>query len=234
MQAIIRCGSGRYYCTPIFGRYINKHSPESPFDWYVICFDEAKEKLIQYPFYRYDRKPYLDLMVLTSDSDLTGWVQNAQGYEGVSFLSQSEALVLIQSGDLPVGLRTQCMACDLHEDFSCFRPVTNTADIRKLMSITGSFHDSIITKMESHPNGSLHVLFEGAWGCSVELLFSGDVSYCADSKSPEAGDPYWYESSIALKEGYVYLIDAEIDVADLTNDYAWFKARSMQYRIIPE
>ena len=102
------------------------------------------------------------------------------------------------------------------------------------MCITGAFHDARIAELEKRPNGSLYVLFDGVWGCSVELMFSGDVSYCVESRNPEKWDPYWLESSILLQNGYVYFADTVIDLTEPNDDCCWFKAKTMEFNIIPD
>ena len=102
------------------------------------------------------------------------------------------------------------------------------------MLITGELHDARIVKLEKQPDGSLYVLFDGVWGCSVELVFSGDVAYCAESRNPEKWDPYWFESSIVVQDGLVYFFDSSKNLTALNDNDCWFKAKTMAYRIISE
>ncbi len=47
--------------------------------------------------------------------------------------------------------------------------------------------------------------------------------------------PYWYGSTIILKDGFVYFVDEEeMSVDQITEGYCYFKARHMKYRIIPD
>lgn len=235
MQAIIRYGDGRFYCSPIFGMYYDKNSKQKPFDAYVICFDEGKEKLVRHPLYNPKKKPYLNLMVLATDDDRSEWVSSEDDrYKGVIFLPWAMALKAVKDGFLPGELKKRCQEQDHHEDYSGFHQIKTDAHIRRLMTITGEFHDARIAKSEEQPDGSLYVLFDGVWGCSVELVFSGDVSYCTDSRDPKKWDPYWLGSSAVIKDGYIYFTDDAVDISQLNDNYCWFKARTMKYRIIPE
>ena len=82
--------------------------------------------------------------------------------------------------------------------------------------------------------GSLRVFFTGVWGCDVELFFEGDVSYCTESRNPENYDPYWGDSQVAFTDGFiVFYDDSETDVKDINDNWCWFKARKMSYRILP-
>ena len=233
MQAIIRCGKGKYYCSPIFGVY--READEKPFRSYAVCFDENKERLIKQPIFNPKKKPFLNLMVIYTDESRSDWVDYGNGYEGVGFLTFEKVSELIADGNLPDDIRKACDALDLHEDFSDFKEIKSSDDIEKLMLITGYFHDGIIDKSEEYPDGSVYVMFDGVWGCKVELMFSGDVSCCTESEKLEEYDSYWYESSIIIKDGYIYFVDWITDeVPELNDDFRWFKAKSMKYRIIPE
>ncbi len=233
MQAIIRCGKGKYYCSPIFGMY--RESDEKPFKAYVVCFDANKERLIKQPIFNPKRKPFLNLMVIYTDENRSGWIDYGNGYEGVGFLSPEKASKFINDGNLPADIRKACDSLDLHEDFSDFKEIKTSEDIEKLLLVTGYFHDGIIDKSEKCQDGSLYVKFDGIWGCKVELIFTGDVSYCLESEKLDEYDSYWYEASVIIKDGYIYLVDWITDnVPELSDDFRWFKAKSMKYRIIPE
>lgn len=234
MQGIIRCGNGKYYCSPIFGMYINKNALNTPFHAFVICFDESKTKLVKQPLYNPIAKPYLELMVLFTDDDQTGWINWDNQYQGVDFLPLKLALKIVNDGLVPCEIQKRCIEYDLFEDYSVFKAIKTEDDIKTFMLITGELHDARIVKLEKQPDGSLYVLFDGVWGCSVELVFSGDVAYCAESRNPEKWDPYWFESSIVFQDGLVYFFDSSKKLTALNDNDCWFKAKTMAYRIIPE
>ena len=235
MQAIIRRGNGRFYCSPIFGKYYDKESKQAPFDAYVICFDEKKEKLIKYPLYDTEKKPYLDLLVLITDDDESNWINYNDKYIGVDFISYDRSLTIVEEKTLSDETKKLCHELDHDEDYSGFKSIHTYNDIKKFMLITGQFHDAWIAKLEERADGSLYVLFDGVWGCNVEIVFFNDVSYSTDSRDPNIYDPYWLGSSIIIKDGYIYFVDDVIaDVSEITDYFCWFKAKEMKYRIIPE
>lgn len=43
------------------------------------------------------------------------------------------------------------------------------------MNVTGWFHDAFIKELEED-NNVLRVLFDGSWGCKIEMFFEGKVS----------------------------------------------------------
>ena len=64
---------------------------------------------------------------------------------------------------------------------------------------------------------------------------SEDLEYDTSSRNPDYYDPYWYGSTIIIKNGFVYFIDEDnISVDEITEGYCYFKARHMKYRIIPD
>lgn len=234
MQAIIRLGNGKYYCTPVFGEYITKDRTAN-YDSFVVCFDEKKEKLVKVSLLDPQRKPYLIPLVLTTDNSTDGWSTDASGYCGVSFLPFAEVLQYLNGAVLPTEILQKCAALDLHEDFTGFVSLKKQSDCDKLMYLTGAFHDAKIEKYEQRPDGSLYVLFHGVWGCTVELLFAGEVSYCADGRDLEKYDPYWLDSSLVYRDGFFYLYDdMNACIEDLDDSFYWFKSKSLQYRIIPD
>ena len=164
----------------------------------------------------------------------TGWINWDNQYQGVDFLPLKLALKIVNDGLVPCEIQKRCIEYDLFEDYSVFKAIKTEDDIKTFMSITGELHDARIVKLEKQPDGSLYVLFDGVWGCSVELVFSGDVAYCAESRNPEKWDPYWFESSIVFQDGLVYFFDSSKNLTALNDNDCWFKAKTMAYRIIPE
>lgn len=98
---------------------------------------------------------------------------------------------------------------------------------------TGNFHDACIEEQKISDGGELYLRFTGIWGCQVEIWFWDDLEYCTDSRNPEYWDPYWSCSTLLLFDGYVYFVDEELEVNEITDEYCWFKARHMKYHIIP-
>ncbi len=236
MQAIIRLGNGQYYHTPIFGYYNDHKKAEDSTHSYVIVFDSDRTHLVKKPIFDPRKKPYLDLMVIITDDSKIGWNCDENGYGGVAFLPKNLALSLVQSGELPNYIKKKCLELVSKEKIEAFKPIDSECAIKKFMLITGSCHDARIERLEKGPDGSLYVLLDGIWGCKAELVFEGDVNYCTDSRNPEYEDPYWYGVSIKITDEYIYFVDCEdFEIEQLNDDdYCWFKAESLKYRIIPK
>lgn len=114
-----------------------------------------------------------------------------------------------------------------------YREIKTEKDIEDFDWATGNFHDAYIKEQKILEGGELYLRFSGIWGCQVEIWFWDDLEYCSESRNPEYNDPYWSCSTLELKNGYVYFVDGEIDMKEITDGYCWFKARHMKYHIIP-
>ena len=233
MRAVIRLGNGKYYCSPLFG-ICSKKALFSSFVPYVICLDERKERLIRQPLYDPDIHSSLSSMVLFIDEDSTDWIRQSKDYTGVDFLPQADALKYAAKGVTPENVLKRCLSYDFEEDLSVFKPVLTEDDASQFLCLTGELHDAYIKKMETRPDGSVYVLFDGAWGCRAEAIFSGDVSYNLDGRDGVNYDRFWYGSSIFLHDGYVYLADDISRVEEVPASECYFKAKSMLYRVTPE
>ena len=94
-----------------------------------------------------------------------------------------------------------------------------------------NFHDGYIVKEQLQADGKLYLKFAGLWGCQLEVWFWGDLEY---DTSAVQDNPDWFGSTTLLADGFVYLVDDEQKTVDqITNDYCYFKARHMQYHLIP-
>ncbi|MCI8491313.1 MAG: hypothetical protein HFJ04_13925 [Lachnospiraceae bacterium] len=73
------------------------------------------------------------------------------------------------------------------------------------------------------------------WGCKIEILLEGDISYQTESRNPELYDPYWYGATMIRQDGYIYLMDEEdMKVEDISDESCWFRSRRVKYHVIPE
>lgn len=94
-----------------------------------------------------------------------------------------------------------------------------------------NFHDGYIVKEQLQADGKLYLKFAGLWGCQLEVWFWGDLEY---DTSAVQDNPDWFGSTTLLADGFIYLVDDEQKMVDqITNDYCYFKARHMQYHLIP-
>ena len=80
-----------------------------------------------------------------------------------------------------------------------------------------------------------YLLFDGTWGCKIEVWFRGDLEYDTSSRPSAEYDQFWLGSTVILQDGFVYLIDDDdMTVDKIGPGYCYFKARHMKYRIIPD
>ena len=100
--------------------------------------------------------------------------------------------------------------------------------------MTGGFHDAFIAEERMQEDGRLYLKFDGTWGCNIEVWFWGDLDYNNPVVEPEDGDPYWYDSTIIQQDGFIYFVDDDVSsIEQIRPGHFHFKARHMQYRIIP-
>ena len=128
----------------------------------------------------------------------------------------------------------KCRELDSRFHYTEYNEIADDTDIDRLMNVSGWFHDAVIKKMEERDD-RLRVLFDGVWGCKIEVFFEGDISYNTESRNPEFYDPYWGGSTMIHQNGYFYFVDEDnMKVEDIREGYCWFKARKVAYRVIPD
>jgi len=238
MHAIIRCGKGEYYLSTVFGYFCNitatdNHQKylERIHNQYYLVLDKDKKKLIkQYTFNKASK--YLDLSILIVESNNEGWELDENGYGCVKFLCDVNQDTI--EDELPDHLLTKCINIDSDYKYEQFQEIRTLVDIENLMTVSGGFHDAFIVEHKQNDDGSLYLLFDGTWGCKIEVWFDGNVSYSIASRIGDECDPYWFGSTVLIDDGYVYFMDGkDMSISDIGDDYCWFKAKHMKYHVIP-
>ena len=232
MYAIIREGDGKFYTSMVFGYY--KSSDDSDYkNRFWIVLNKEKTALVKQHVLQQNTK-YLIPMVLISDADANGWNKIGENQESVDFLPIEDLLSMIDGGTVPNELTRKCIELDSAYKFESIRTIGTVNDIRDLDWVSGGFHDAFIADIKQNDD-SLYILFDGTWGCKIEVWFEGDISYDTSSRDPEKRDPYWMGSTVTIDNGFVCLIDDEdVSINDINSSYCWFKARTMKYRVIPD
>jgi len=231
MYAIIREGAGKFYTSMVFGYYQSLDASDYKSRSWIIL-NKEKTALIRQPFLQ-QNTTYLIPMVIIVDADDSDWNKEDENRKSAAFLPTNDLTEMIEENRLPAHLLQKCIDLDQAYRFESVREIKTEADIRDLMWASGEFHDAFISEMQE-ANGALFILFDGTWGCKVEVWFAGEIAYDVSSRDAEKYDPYWFGGSVILKDGFIYLIDDEnAAVEDIEEGYCWFKARRMQYRIIP-
>lgn len=240
MHAIIRQGNGKYYVSAVFGYFKDIRSAdaherylEDTYKSFYVIWDEKKEKLIRW-FAMEQNTRFLIPQVLVVDSEQEDWVKDEDGSEHVSFLSREEASKVCDSGYLTQDLREKCLLVDDGYGFDPYPEIRTQRDIDNLDWVSGNFHDAYIKEIKTLDSGELYVLFDGVWGCKIELWFRDDVEYDISSRDVEAYDIYWFGSTVILQDGFVYLVDdKDMTVEQIDKGFCYFKARHMKYHVIP-
>jgi len=234
MHAIIRQGDGRYYTSVVLACYDDSPN-EHGYGRYFIVLNEEKNKIIKQLMYNPAKKPYIDTIVLLIDDKQTDWNVDNDGYGCVNLFTKSALLEYSQGKDIPDDLLEKCKNLDSCYNYKEYNTIDNQEDIERFMLVSGCFHDASIQETELLEDETLRVLFEGLWGCSIEMFFSGNVSYCTESRNPKLYDPYWFGASIIIDNGMIIFVDEEdVELEDINDNYCWFKAEKLVYRVIPE
>lgn len=232
MYGIVRTGNGNYYTSMIFGFYRGESYSKN--FWLVL--NQEKTALVKQRVLNPDNK-YIEVMVLITDCDESNWTElpeDVQGFHGVDYLPE-QIISMIENHSVPDEILKRCIQEGNSYVFTEYPEIKTEQDIKNLDWTTGGFHDARIKEMIQNQY-SLYVRFDGTWSCEVELWFSGDVEYDVSSRNPEECDPYWFDSTVLLKDGFVYFADEEKLTAEEIEqgNYCWFKAKNMKYHIIPD
>ena len=239
MYAIIRLGKGEYYISVVFGYYCvitatddHQRYLEGIHNQYYLVLNKEKNKLVKQYIFDKNSK-YLEPSVLIVDCDQDNWNVDSEGYGGIDFLTDISQDNI--EDEIPAALLNRCIQIDADYHYNEYPVIKSQADVDNLMSVSGYFHDAYIDKFKEYDDGSVFVTFDGVWGCSIEVWFSGNVSYSIKSRDPEEYDPYWFGSTVLIEDGFVYFVDDDdMEVEDIGDGYCWFKARNMRYHVIPD
>ncbi|MBQ1925043.1 MAG: hypothetical protein II767_10440 [Proteobacteria bacterium] len=240
MYALIRLGHGKYYGSYVFGYYENIVSTdeyqryvESIYSPYYVVLNEEKTRLVRV-FEMAQNKPQLIRQVLIVDLEQQ-WTFDEDGTGGVSFLPRHLADSVIEMGETPPDILEACLALDREYHYEPYQMIRNDADISNLMGVFGGFHDACIDCERLQEDGRLYLKFKGEWGCDLEVWFWDDLQYCTKAVDPELYDPYWFDSTLIIENGYVYLMsDSDRRAEDVNDGLCWFRAKNMMYRVIPK
>lgn len=241
MHAIIRQGDGKNYVSAVFGVYLGSdetddsgriiQKDDNP---YWIVWNAEKTRLIRWFSMVPDTK-YLIKQILIVDSDQDNWNTDEDGVGCVDFLSRELLDSILDEEYQPEEILKKCREMDAGYVYSDVREIRSPKDISDLEWISGGFHDARIAKEELQDEDTLYLLFDGIWGCKIEVWFSGDLEYDTSSRAPGTDDPYWFGATVIMQDGFVYLADEEdMTVDSITKGDCYIRARQVKYRIIPD
>lgn len=241
MHVIIRLGNGEYYTSAVFGYYSDIKSTdkyqrfhEKIYSPYYIVWDKSKSRLIKVLEMEPNTK-YLIPQVLIVSCVQEGWVQNDNGIGGVDFLPRAIADEFSTSGALPKNIRERCNFIENQFIYETHHEILNDQDIEDFYCVSRGFHDAYIREKSELEDGSLYVLFDGLWGCCIEIWLWGDVEYDTSSRDSEEYNQYWFSSTLLMHDGFIYFVDEkDMSVEKIDSNYCWFKSRHMKYHVIPD
>ena len=263
MHAIIRQGEGKYYVSAVFGYYkditatddYEKYLQNIYNAYYVVWDAEGKRLarcLAMVPDTKYIlpdlptiaapnrlwREPsqiYIIPQVIIIDANQGNWRKDEEGVGCVDFLNRDLLDSFLDRDEQPKEILDKCRAMDAGYVYEETTEIKTEADIVNLSWASGGFHDAFIAKGELMGDGTLYLLFDGTWGCKIEVWFWGDLEYDTSSMNSDEYDHFWLGSTVILQDGFVYLInDDDMTVDKIAPGYCYFKARHMKYRIIPD
>lgn len=233
MYAIINKGNGKFYTSMVFACYKDRQTEHETnyLNQYVIVLNENKTALVKRYFFDSNRRPYLHKMVIITDGNLKDWnIDDNTGCGELKITNRQSLLDMVRDGTVSDVL----LNLDNNYLFEEYPEIKTSTDIENLMWASDGFHDACIKSMKKGGD-VLYVLFDGIWGCKIEMWFSGDVSYDVSARNPEEFDPYWLDSTMVLEDGFIYLVDeGDMKIEDIGEGFCWFKARNVKYHIIPD
>ena len=233
----MRNKDGSHYTSVVFGYFCKitstddyKRYLEGIHNRFYVVLNEAKDALIKKYIFPSDNK-YLDPQVLIVEADQDNWLFEDDTHGCVDFLHGVDFYAEEMAID-PV-LLGQCITMDAMCPYNEYVEIKTEKDIENLMWVSGGFHDAYIETYEQVAD-SVHVLFDGVWGCKIEIWFEGEAEYSVESRDPEEDDPTWYGSSFLMHDGFFYFVDEEgVKTESIDNTYCWFKSRRVRYHVIP-
>lgn len=239
MYAIVRNRDGTHYNSVVFG-YFCKITASDDYEKYLegihnqfyVVLDESKNHLVKKYVFPSDNK-YLDPQILIMDTEQQEWILDESHHGCEKFLYGTDFDA--EEIEVPPTILEMCVEMDAAQEYSDIVEVKNKRDIDNLYCVSGSFHDAYIKEYKVSEQ-EIYVLFDGVWGCKIEVWFEGDPTCCIRRYDPEyrEEDPTWYDSTIIHANDYFYLVDeCEMTVEDITDEYCWFKGHRLKYRVIP-
>lgn len=231
MNVIVRLGNKKYYYSKVFGIYKDSPSDEI-WDIYYIVLNEKQDKLIKVN--AYDVGEYLERKVLELDRDTEGLILDEEGFGCVEFLNEKDIEIILNGGDVEGPKLKICKNFNEEIELHDYKYVKSDDDISDLLNLAGGFHDAYVKKINGN-HDKLAVTFGGIWGCSLELIFEGEVSY-KNKRTTINIDDWWYDASLVRNEsGYIILLDQDgYNEEDDIDEYScYFMAKKLRYKVIP-
>ena len=240
MYAIVKKQDGTFYTSYVFAHYyekadVSKHTYKKYIDciysqFYVVLNQEKTELIKQHVFYRSNK--YLEPQIHIVEHNTDDWVSIRKNYSCIDVLKSID--LLSYDWNIESDVLEKCIEIDKQASYNEYVDIKTQNDIDNFMFATGHMHDAFIEEIKQEGD-MLYVLFGGCWGLKVEMWFTGDLSYSVASRNPDEFDPDWFGATLIKENEHYYLVDEEdMSVDEITNDFCWFKAKSVRYHLIPQ
>lgn len=213
----------------------------------VVVFDSENEKFELLNVYK--TMPYLKRKVFIIDTDKTDMIEQKEikisvttKYEncvGYSWILENHDLIKSIKARKTVDEKYIQLAVTLNNsiDTGEWKYVKSQKDAENLLSASWGFHDATLANIsykvkENYDEPSIvQVLFTGCWECDILLEFKKDVLVhfnVNDNNTFEILD-----SNIIFHDGFIYWVDDCIEnVSDITEEYIYFRARSLAWKMV--
>ena len=232
MKALINHGDGSYHASKVFAVVNDKidNKWDAGYCFRYLVFDENNKLYFQDKYANIQKN--IETLLLIFDNDSSDMTLNENGIGKVNCISNDELEDIINSGNYTNELLEKCKKYITKYNGE-YIDIKKENDIENLMCVTGGFHDGYIKEINKNNDGELVVLFDGLWGCNIEMIFSKDVEYKND-RSCDDGNIWWFSSSMIFKDNKIYFADDDCYTAeDNIKEYStWFIAEKVKYRII--
>lgn len=238
MHVLVCQGNGKYYVSAAYGYFRDVTATESleknrqmfrnPF---FVVWNEEKTRLIRLKKYN-PNVNHIVPQALVIDNDRQNWLADEEGAGCVDFLSRELLDSFLDDEKQPKELLSKCRALDADYVYNETPEIQSQTDIDHLMQAAGRFHDAFLEEKELQADGTLYLLYDGVWGCKIELWFWGDLEYSFAVRE-ESDFPYLFCCSLFLQNEFVYFFDDDHAIEEISRGVDYIKARHMKYRIIP-
>ena len=161
MHAIVREKDGNYYITPVFGYLGGKYQ-------YYFVWNKDRSRISKLSAYEENGR-CLTRGIIIVDSDQNNWIMDENGIGCIDFLTLDQLEDIVCMNNQPEDILKKCREMDEGYEYEERPEIRTEKDAEDLMWAAGYFHDAFIEKEGMQEDGKLYVLFDGIWGCKVEI-----------------------------------------------------------------
>lgn len=231
MNVIVRLGDKKFYYSPVFGKFKESNSNEE-WDIYYLVLNESRDKLIKVNLYEDGESTKRKIIEL--DQDYENLVLDDDGYGCVEYLNENDIDKILNGEDIEPFKLKICKNFYDEMEIPLYTKVKTDDDINNLLKLSNNFHDAYVNNINGNDK-KMVVTFDGVWGCSIEMVFEGEILY-KNNRTKASGNLVWYDCSLYFNDShYIVFVDQD-DYnrdEDLDTNQCYFMAKRLKYKIIP-